>query len=120
RKDWDYYLYLVLKPEYEEKVIETRWKGKVGVTVEHRNYNISVDAENDTVTLGDVCDPSSAPSVEYEKLELHMYKADHRYKEGYLSLAYIFMPKDYSNNSYVARAESYTLDPFLYPLVLKK
>lgn len=119
KDDWSCHEYIVVNPEYENRIIETNYKLGLYCEFFARPYYCEVDAENRDISLGERYYGRDEQDI-VEEMYYTVNKSNYNYKEGYLTLEYIFLSKDYSDNEYLYFVEYYTVWDANGTIVLKK
>lgn len=118
-KDWLYYAYVCLKPEYASRVLPTGYKLGVYYDINTHAYFCTVDVDAQTITIGD-----RSPDLPVENLcepvYYHINPADHKLRDGYLTLATIATSRDFLNDAYTFIADDVFIGNANGTLVLVK
>lgn len=118
-KDWLYYAYVCLKPEYVSRVLPTGFKLGLYYDINAHAYFCTVDVDAQTIAIGDPCPDVPAKNL-CEPVYYHINPADHKLRDGYLTLATIATSRDFLNDAYTFIADDIFIGNANGTLVLVK
>ena len=121
KKDWSCNAYICVKPEFEERVIQTNWKDKFYCDVEFNVYYVSIDKENDDINQLGLCDWQPENNINTKEMEMFINKWDSDYHGDYLAVDWVHMFNNYDDNGeFLEVAEYYSISGLDFILILKK